>query len=111
MFLVEIINKQSDIQIDMACQVFDEITKYYSENRCHYMGWKSNDRHRTLGFKIKCSRFILPMSKDYNNRIDYRAREKLADFDKVFTMLDGKSEVKNGLCGADRKSTRLNSSH
>ncbi|WP_163120537.1 DUF4942 domain-containing protein, partial [Acinetobacter pittii] len=66
-FLIGLIDARGDMLVQMACEVFDEITRYHSENRVYYEGWKSNDRHRTAGWRIKHTRFILPHFKaDYS---------------------------------------------
>jgi len=59
-FLLGLVESQPEMQLDMACDVFDQITRYHSENTVFYRGWKSNDRHRTFGMRIKTTRFILP---------------------------------------------------
>ncbi len=46
-FLQGVIEKQGEIQIGMACDVFYLITRYHSENTVYFMGRKSNDKHRT----------------------------------------------------------------
>lgn len=92
-FLIGLIDARGDMLVQMACEVFDEITRYHSENRVYYEGWKSNDRHRTAGWRIKHTRFILPHFKaDYSwsKRPSYSMVQRLADFDKVFAALDGK---------------------
>ena len=90
-FLEGIISSGPEIQIEMICEIFDRITRFHSENRCYYMGWKSNDKHRTLGMKIKKTRFILPVDTTlFGDRLGYGEIQKLKDFDKVFCMLDGR---------------------
>jgi predicted RNA methylase len=91
-FLVGLCENQGQIQLEMACAVFDEITKYHSDNTVHYKGWKSNDVHRTCGWRIRTTRFVLPYFKaSWGGGLDYSCMQKLADFDKVFAMLDGKT--------------------
>lgn len=91
-FLGGMINSAPQIQIEMCCDVFDRISKYHSDNRTYYMGWKSNDIHRTMAFKIKDSRFILPVKTGFiGNELDYSSSQILADFDKVMCLLDGKN--------------------
>ncbi len=90
-FLIGLIQSQGDMHLQMACDIFDEITQYHSDNTVWYMGWKSNDRHRTAGMRIKMTRFILPhFDGGWNQRLDYASLNRLADFDKVFEILDGK---------------------
>ncbi|BCU08490.1 DUF4942 domain-containing protein [Allochromatium tepidum] len=98
-FLLGLAQNQGQIQIDMACEVFDTITRYHSDNTVFYMGWKSNDKHRTAGMRIKTTRFILPGHSDHGFRMSlpWESRRLLADFDRVFAMLDGKMESPIGL--------------
>lgn len=91
-FLAGLSEQQGSIQIEMACDVFDIITRYYTDNTVFYMGWKSNDKHRTCGRSIKASRFILPNNSYYSTSLDWDARQRLADIDKVFAMMEGKRE-------------------
>lgn len=92
-FLEGISNAGWDLQIEMVCDVFDQITRYHSENVAFYMGWKSNDRHRAMGMRVKMTRFVLPRhrTESYNTSFSYETERLLADFDKVFAMLDGKA--------------------
>ncbi len=98
-FLHGLVQNQGQIQIDMACDVFDQITRYHSDNTVFYKGWKSNDKHRTAGMRIKTTRFILPghKSESWQRSLSWDSERLLADFDKVFAMLDGKVEPLIGL--------------
>lgn len=91
-FLIGLIESQGDMHLQMACDCFDEITKYHEDNAVWYMGWKSNDRHRTAGRRIKMTRFILPGFSGVWSRkhFGYSELQRLRDFDKVFEVLDGK---------------------
>jgi hypothetical protein len=101
-FLCGLIGKQGEIQMEMVLDTFDEITRYHSDNACYFMGWKSNDRHRRCGMRIRNKRFILPCFKHdgWRNSLDWDQERFLADFDKVFAMLDGKLEPEFGLVQA-----------
>ena len=68
------------------------ITRYYKDNTVYFMGWKSNDKHRTLGMRIKTTRFIIPgnHTESYYTDLPWSSQQMLADIDKVFAMLDGK---------------------
>ncbi|OAI27910.1 DUF4942 domain-containing protein [Methylomonas koyamae] len=98
-FLQGIIDQQGKIQLSMVCDVFDLITRYHSDNTVFYMGWKSNDKHRALGMRIKTTRFVIPghATESYQNDLSWESQRMLADFDKVFAMLDGKYEAAVGL--------------
>ena len=96
-FLCGLAQAQGKVQLDMACDVFDLITKYHSENTVFYRGWKSNDKHRTCGMRIKTTRFVLPGHSGNSYSLSWESNQLLADFDKVFAMLDGKREPEVGL--------------
>lgn len=89
-FLLGLVQSAQDIQEGMVLDVFDLITRYHSDNTVYYMGWKSNDRHRTAGMRIKRTRFIIPghTSHSHQSQADWETRRMLSDFDKVFAMLD-----------------------
>ena len=98
-FLLGLVESQPEMQIDMACDVFDQITRYHSENTVFFRGWKSNDRHRTCGLRIKTTRFILPghSSAGYHSSLPFGSQRTLSDFDKVFALVDGKRAPEVGL--------------
>lgn len=87
-----LIEKRGEMQLQMACDIFDEITKYHADNTVFYKGWVSNSKHRTLGMRIKMTRFVLPHHKteSWMQNLSWESRRLLADFDKVFAMLDSK---------------------
>lgn len=93
-FLAGLMGKRGEIQIQMALDVFDEITRYYTDNTVFYRGWKSNDKHRTCGIRLKTTRFVLPhhKSESWQHNLSWDSMRLLADFDKVFAMLDSKIE-------------------
>lgn len=90
-FLLGIVESHGQIQIDMACDVFDAITRYHTENTIWYKGWKSNDKHHAGARKIKTTRFINPRNIIYGNNLCWESVQMLRDYDKVFAMLDGKA--------------------
>lgn len=93
-FLIGLINNQGDMNIQMLLDCFDEITKYRPENRAYFKGWKSNEKHRELAYRVKMTRFILPV-RNYHG-IPWEFKKLMQDFDKVFAMLDGKLHCDNG---------------
>lgn len=106
-FLFGILNQQTAIQMGMLCDVFDLISKYHTENVCYFKGWKSNDRHRSLGMKIKATRFILPgrhhgIYRTLGTSLMFETERMLADFDKAFALLDSKSQPEYSLKDAFR---------
>lgn len=98
-FLQGISASQADIQMGMLCDVFDLITRYHTDNTVYYKGWKSNDKHRTCGMRIKGTRFVIPGYKDdgWRSGFDWNGMQMLRDFDKAFALLDGKAECGFGL--------------
>lgn len=109
-FLIGLVESQPEMQLDMACDVFDTITRYHSDNTVFYRGWKSNDKHRTCGMRIRTSRFILPGHQAWISSPRWETQQMLADFDKVFAMLDGKRmpDVPMGKVFAERYSDLKN---
>lgn len=105
-FLLGIIEKQGELQVEMACDVFDSITKYHSDNAVYFKGWKSNDRHRTCGMRMRTNRFILPRFGGYSSSLDWDSLQRLADLDKVFAMLDCKLKPEVSLVEVFNKNYR-----
>lgn len=102
-FLCGLIDKQSDIQCEMVEDVFDEISRYHTDgNAVLYKGWKSNTKHRTAAMRIRYTRFILPHNRSYSHSLDWDAERRLADFDKVFSLLSGERHDREGAYGLVR---------
>lgn len=103
-FLAGLVENQGSIMRQMACDVFDLIVRWHSENVVFYKGWASNDRHRTCGMRLKKTRFVIPGNTSYagSKSLSYDAERRLADFDRVLAMLDGKEEPEFGLVAAFR---------
>lgn len=104
-FLLGLAQAGSEIQIQMAVDVFDLFTRYVSDNTVFYKGWVSNDAHRTCAYRIKTTRMILPgySHNGWSRGFSYDGLRLLADFDKVFAMLDGVTPPANGLENLFRK--------
>jgi hypothetical protein len=96
-FLIGLINNQGDMNIQMLLDCFDEITKYRPDNRAYYKGWKSNEKHKQLAYRVKMTRFIIPVRNSYGLGPSWEDLKKLQDFDKTFAMLDGKAQCNYGL--------------
>jgi hypothetical protein len=94
-FICGLIENSSAMNIEMICDVFDSFTKYHAANRFYYRGWISNSKHKTAAYKIKNTRVILPCRGGYgwSSHPDWDTTRTLSDFDKVFALLDSKSEV------------------
>lgn len=75
-------------RIMMGCvlEVFDELTKYYDQNRTYYKGWKTN-----TAYAVK-KKFILPHIGSYysSGGMDYSSFRKLSDIEKALCFLSGK---------------------
>lgn len=104
-FLIGIIEGQGQIRIDMACDIFDRITRYHTANTCYFNAWKSNDKHRTCGMKIKATRFVLPQhgTMSYSSSFSWDTERLFSDLDKVFSLLDGKAEPDVSLVSVARR--------
>lgn len=97
-FLVGLVNAQGDMNMQMLLDCFDEITKYRPENRAYYRGWKSNTRHAEQSYRVQMTRFIIPSGHSYSSHfVEYGTLKKLEDFDKAFTLLDGKASCSSSL--------------
>lgn len=104
-FVQGVLESAGQLQQQMACDAFDMITAFHSENRVWYRGWKSNDKHRTAGWRIKKSRFILPVEQEWSKwsrGIGYHGENMLRDLDMTFSMLDGLAETDYSLLRAAR---------
>lgn len=119
-FLCGIVESRGKIQVEMMCDIFDLITRFHSDNTVFFKGWKSNDKHRTCGMRIKTTRFVLPghSTDGWRSSLSWDSEQLLGDFDKVFAMLDGKSEPEVSLVavfrhnfGALRLGSRISSSY
>jgi len=100
-FLLGVVENMGDIYKDMVCGLFDNIMNRSNENVVFYKSWKSNEKHKKLGMRVKRSRFILPrFSSSYGSGIDYESRQFLSDIDKVFGYLDGLTANYDGLVNA-----------
>lgn len=98
LFFQTIMNNRVSIWQQAVVDVFDELTKYYHENRMHIEGWKTNDK-----FKIN-RKVILPNWVKYDGdycdssylktygavmRMDYHNERKYNDIDKVMDFISG----------------------
>lgn len=98
-FLLGIVQSQPQMQIDMAVDCFLEVTRYWHENTVFYKGWKSNAKHRACGWRMRTTRFILPGfgTESWSHSLSWESQRRLADFDLVWAMLDGKVKPDVGL--------------
>lgn len=117
-FLLGLVQSQPEMQLDMMCEVFDLITRYWSENTVFYKGWKSNDKHRSMGMRIKASRIILPHMRAWGSGLDFSSLQTLSDLDKAFALLDGRTAPEISLAqlfeqqyGSLKQANRLDASY
>jgi len=91
-FLVGLSESAYDIQMDMLCEVFDLFSRYHEDNTLFYMGWKSNNKQRTCGMRLKMRRFIIPGYREdgWKYSFNHAGLRMLSDIDKAFAILDGK---------------------
>jgi hypothetical protein len=92
-FLCGLVCNQGAMQMDMACDAFDLFTRYHNDNTVYFRGWKSNDKHRTCGMRLKSTRFVLPgHGRDcWSKSFGWGTERLFADLDKIFALLDGKA--------------------
>ncbi len=93
-FIEGVLASRGEIQIGMVCDVFDMITRYHSSNRVWYRGWKSNDRHRAAGMRVRAKRIVLPATgyRGMDGKPGYEFMQSLRDMDRVFAMMNGEAE-------------------
>lgn len=112
-FLLGIVQSQPQMQIDMALDCFLQVTRHWHENTVFYKGWKSNTKHRACGWRMRTTRFILPGfgTEAWSTSLSWDSQRRLADFDLVWAMLDGKTKPEVGLVDLFRTEfTRLKAS-
>ena len=103
-FMAGILDSLGDVYNQMILDVFDNIMGRSNENIMFYRSWKSNERHKNLGMRIKRTRFILPGFKTWSSgSLHYESESLLSDIDKICAFLDGKTGPIDGLVNAFRK--------
>lgn len=87
---------QGELAKDMALEVFDMIIGRDTSNVTFYKSWKSNEKHKRLGMRIKKTRFVLPLEKYslLTRSNSCEANNHLRDMDRVFEMLANYAESK-----------------
>lgn len=103
-FFAGVLDNLGNLNDKMILTLFDSILERDTDNAAFYQSWKSNQKHKALGMRIKRTRFILPLARgDYSTSryASHGVLSALADIDKVFRLLDGKHTIvqpdKNGL--------------
>lgn len=103
-FLRGLMENQANMMRDMACDVFDLITRYHTSNVVFYKGWVSNNKQRTCGMRLKKTRFVIPGNTSYSGTdLSWEAQSRLADIDRVLAMLDGKERPDKSLVDVFQK--------
>jgi hypothetical protein len=64
---------------------FDAFTRYAWGNAVYYRGWKSNDKHRTFGMKLKHTRFIIANAGSWKR---YEKQRDVGEFVRAMRYLD-----------------------
>lgn len=107
-FLLGLVQAQPELQHRMCDEIFDLFSRFHADNALLHRGWVSNSKHRTLGMRLKYTRFILPgHSRDSCNASPpYGTLELLRDIDRVFAMLDGKYEPEVSMATVFAANTR-----
>ncbi len=80
---------QSSILDQCVLDAFDSMTAYYSDNRVHQEGWKTNDKWM-VSRKVILPRIMEPGWSE-GLGVYYSAQEKLFDIDKALCHLSGKN--------------------
>lgn len=109
MFSILFMNRTSILD-SCILEVFDTMTMYYKENRCHIEGWKTNDKYK-VNMKVILPRYI-KYGQYYNSddlkrygdkfSLDYSYYSKLDDIDRALCYITGKQmksikTIKNSL--------------
>ena len=83
------IDNRGQIMEHCLMDVFDWMTKYHKENRCHIEGWKTNDAYK-VNQKVIIPGYIDVSSLKYGGSFYIYRHDKIDDIDKVMCMLTGK---------------------
>lgn len=88
--LMEVLfQNQAAILDQCVLDAFDSMTAYYSDNRLHHEGWKTNDKWM-VNRKVILPRIMEPGWTE-GLGVYYSAQEKLFDIDKALCHLSGKN--------------------
>lgn len=93
-FFAGLLASMDDIATNMVLAVFDMIIERDNANCVFYKSWKSNQRHKGVGMRIKRTRFVLPLNRGEYSADSYMSsgmQLALRDIDKTCRFLDGKS--------------------
>lgn len=88
-FFQMIMNNRVNIWDQAVVDVFDELTRYYDENRHHVEGWKTNDRYK-INRKV-----ILPYFCEWD--ISYMDKERVKSYGAEFRIPWGKQSIYNDI--------------
>ncbi|AOV18807.1 hypothetical protein BJI67_16340 (plasmid) [Acidihalobacter aeolianus] len=102
-FLGGLLANMWELQLETLEYTFDSFTRYASGNLSYFRGWKSNDRHKGLGWRLRDKRVILKAraADSWSRSLWYEDERVLAELDKAFALLDdGKEAPEYGLVQA-----------
>lgn len=95
-FFVGLFQSMGEINGQMLADMFDLICGKDTDNVAFFQCWKSNEKHKALGMRIKRTRFILPLARNEYSRYketSFEVKSVLSDIDKVCYLLDPKPSV------------------
>lgn len=84
-FVRSIIEKSSSLHTDIICDAFDAFGTYHSGNRAWFKGWKSNDKHRLFGGRLKTTRIVIPHVGRYSS---YQRSRKFDDMSRALSYFE-----------------------
>ncbi|MEQ6436278.1 DUF4942 domain-containing protein [Comamonas sp. w2-DMI] len=100
-FLLGLMENLGEIYKVMICDMFDNICGLSNDNVMFYKSWKSNERHKSLGVRLKRSRFIIPRFRTFDiGERGVTSLSFLADLDKISAYLTNEPGPFNGLVHA-----------
>ena len=89
-FLKNLVLGYDRIVEDCLLDVFDRLTRYDKDNRVHIEGWKSND-YFFINKRVVIPR-ITKLGWGGEVQLEYTARDKIVDMERVLSHLSGKTE-------------------
>ena len=94
-FLGSLIRNRGNMQLEIMADSFDMVTAHCT-NKAFFKGWKSNDKHAWGAYRMKTTRFILPIGNSYCTTPDSSKVDRIEELERVFAMMEGKSKIDEG---------------
>lgn len=91
-FLGSLIRDRKKMQLGMMMDSFDLVTRH-ATNKAFFISWKSNDKHRECAYRMKTTRFILPVHESFFDYPSHGSLQEIHDLERVFAMLEGHSDI------------------